>query len=268
MDEEQPVIKINPSKTTDLDFEVSVTTNCADDKPCVRFGIELEEEKRWLSLVCFKDEESRRWSVSIPPLKPIVDRPEYPFILEVILEDYYFVPAKGVLRPVSTPSVDMGGQKKPKITATFGVSEPAKEKDEKEEKIEETGRAPGTGTAHGDYKLPVVNKPRPEFPPKETHVEEPEKEELDVGDLGSSVTPGDQGMTTDTRKQPDGKGPFDAREIAAQIIKDRSKAKKPDGKGFLFRRVGEQAVVEGLESKAVKKVLEERAQKVKNILKD
>lgn len=269
---DEPIIKIHTTKDTDLDFEVSVQTNCADDKPCVRFSVELVPDQQWLSLVCNKDEETRKWHVNIPPLKEFVDRSEYPFILEVILEDYYFVPAKGLLQPVTTPTVDMGSQKKPTITASFGLRAPVDDKDEKEEKdekLEETGRAPGTGTRYGDYKVPVINKPQPEFKPKDTHVEEPDIEQPDIEEvIGAKVTPGDQGMTADNRKQPDGKGGFDARAIAANIIKDKMKAKKPETKGFLFKRVGEQAIVEGLEPKNVKKVLDEKAQKVKKILKD
>ena len=258
-----PVIKINLSKPTELDFDVSVKTNCADDKPCVRLAVELEEGKRWLSLVCVKDEETKKWSVTIPPLNPLGDRPEYPFIVEVILEDYYFVPAKGMLQPVEAPSVDISSQKKPVVTATFDNKD-----DEEEKRVDE--RAPGTGDITG-YVAPTNKLLKPEFPPKQTHVEEPDEEDKDIADVvgASSVTPGDIGMTADNRKQPDGKGAFDAREIAQRIVKDKVKAKKPTGKGgFLFNRVGNKTVVEGLESKEVKKVLDDRAQKVKDILKD
>jgi hypothetical protein len=253
-----PVIKINLSKPTDLDFEVSVKTNCADDKPCVRLAVELEVEKRWLSLVCIKNEETKKWSVTIPPLKPLVDRSEYPFIVEVILEDYYFVPAKGMLQPMESPSVDMAPSTKPVVTATFNT-------DVKEEQLEE--RAPGTGEITG-YVAPTNKLLKPEFPPKLKHVEKPEQKDTDIEDIAPLAKPGEQGLTADNRKQPDGKGEFNAREIAQQIVQSKSKAKKPTGKGYLFKRVGEQAVVDGLEPKNVKKVLDDKAEKVKKILKD
>jgi hypothetical protein len=337
-----PIIKINPSKSTDLDFEVSVQTNCADDKPCVRFAVELEEEKRWLSLVCIKDEETKKWHVSIPPLKDIVDRAEYPFVLEVIVEDYYFVPAKGTLQPMTAPTVDMTSPKKPAVSVSFtssadsekpgtkdlkdytdvdswktaakeagavdfkvhddkdqtatnkhkdiiGVWDEAGKKGnistiEKKENVNE--RAPGAGTAFGGMDAPTNKLLKPEFPPKETHVEEPDEEEIDIQDVASGegvmrraarlrrerevslVTPGDQGMTADTRAQPDGKGEFDAREIASRIVRGTSKAKKPEGKGYLFKRIGEKAVIEGLEPKDLKDKLDEKAKRVKDILKD
>lgn len=257
-----PVIKINLSKPTELDFDVSVKTNCADDKPCVRLSVELEVEKRWLSLVCVKDEETKKWSVTIPPLKPLADRSEYPFIVEVILEDYYFVPAKGILQPMEAPSVDMAAQKKPVVTATFdNKEEPTKEH------IEE--RAPGAGDITG-YVAPTTKLLKPEFPPKLKHVEKPDDEDEDIADViaVSSVTPGDAGRTADNRKQPDGKGGFDAREVAQRIVKDKVKAKMPATKGYLFKRVGEQAVVEGLEPHNIKKVQDDKAKKVKDILKD
>lgn len=254
-----PTIKINLSKPTELDFDVSVKTNCADDKPCVRLSVELEVEKRWLSLICVKDEETKKWTVTIPPLKPLVDRSEYPFIVEVILEDYYFVPAKGMLQPMEAPSVEMTSQKKPVVTATFD--------EVKKEPIEE--RAPGAGDITG-YVAPTTKLLKPEFPPKLKHVEKPDDEDEDIADViaVSSVTPGDAGRTADNRKQPDGKGGFDAREIAQQIVKDKVKAKMPATKGYLFKRVGEQAVVEGLEPHNIKKVQDDKAKKVKDILKD
>jgi len=128
------VIKINPAKKTDLDFEVNVVTNCAEDTPCVRFSIELVEEQQWLSLVCIKDDDTKRWKASIPPLTPIVDRPEYPFVLEVIVEDYYFVPAKGILEPVQSPSVDLNQQQKPSVDVTFDTEEKKDKKKDKKKK--------------------------------------------------------------------------------------------------------------------------------------
>ena len=266
------IIRINPDKATDLDFEVSVQTNCADDKPCVRFSVELEQDKRWLSLVCTKDEETKKWNVTIPALKSIVDRPSYPFVLEVIVEDYYFVPAKGNLQPLMTPTADIGNSGKPTVTATFGAEEkkeePSKEKDEKEEKIEE-GMPFAGGNAYGGMVGPTNTLLKPERPIKGRHVEKPEKKDRNINDvLDTKVVPGDQGMTADTQAQPDGKGPFDAREIASRVVKDRIKTKKPTGKGYLFNRHGDKAVVEGLEPKDIKKIQDDKAKKVKDILKD
>jgi len=274
------VIKINPSKTTELDFEVSVQTNCADDKPCVRFAVELVEEERWLSMVCTKDDKTKKWTVSIPPLKPIVDRPEYPFILEVLVEDYYFVPAKGVLQPIQAPSADLSQSKKPKVVVSFNVDDKKndeKKKDDKKKDDKKVGPieerfAGAAGAVGGGQSSPNNKLLVPEFPPKETHVEDPDDDEEshDIEDVfPGRVTPGDTGMTADNIAQSDNKGDFNAREIARQIVKDRLKVEKSSGKkGFLFNRVNDKAVVEGLDSNEVKKMRTDKAAKVKQILKD
>jgi hypothetical protein len=263
------IIKINPSKTTELDFEVRVQTNCADDMPCVRFAVELVEEQRWLSMVCTRDDDTKRWTVSIPPLKPIVDRPEYPFILEVLIEDYYFVPAKGVLQPIQAPAADLSQSKKPKIAVSFDADEKKKKK-KKETPIEEqfSGAA---GSVNGGQSSPNNNLLVPEFPPEETHIDPLDDEDShDIGDVfPGRVTPGDTGMTADNIAQSDNKDEFNAREIAQQIVKDRVNVKKTSGKkGFLFKRVNDKAVIEGLHTAEIKEMRKSNAAKVKKILND
>lgn len=276
MSASDPIIKINQTKPTELDFEISVQTSCIEDCPCVRFCIELESERHWLCLVCRRDEETKRWLVTIPVLKTYIERTDYPFILEVILEDYYFVPAKGFLQPVEAPTVSMTSQspRKPTVTVSFNEKneeekseDKEKEKEEEKEKIEE--RAPGTGTAYGGMEAPTNKRLKPERPPVTRHVEQPEEEDKDIEEvIGGKVVPGDTGMTADNRKQPDGKGKFDPRSIAQNIVKDKIRAQKPQNKGFLFRRVGDKALVDGLEPEDVKKSLAEKAERVKDILKD
>jgi hypothetical protein len=185
-----------------------------------------------LSFTCEPLDEETQWCVEFPPLSEVLKRDSYPFLLEVIVDGYYFAPADGVITCISTPSVDLTGKKKkkPSVKASFVV------KQEDTPVTEQVSQ--GAGTASGT-ESPTTALLTPELPPE------------DIEPLTQAE-----------------KDRYDPSEVAEQILrKQMKKVQPPSEKGFLFSRTSDgKAHVEGLETKEAKQQMLDKAAKVKQIL--
>lgn len=117
-----PTLKINNTKTTDHEFDISVQGLDATSEIDVRFVVESVDGFD-ASIRCTKT-SGQRWAVSIPPM-PVCESKS--FKVEVIVDGYYFVPASGALQVISPPRVEMSEAmtpmiEKPSVIANFGMT--------------------------------------------------------------------------------------------------------------------------------------------------
>ena len=102
---------INQHKENYFNFDMTVDGLNADDAD-VRFVIKYKPD---LSLVFPCEHESgSRWTVDMPPV-PMLDATAYNFVIEVVIDGYYFEPFRGLLNVVGTPEVYVS---KPEQTST------------------------------------------------------------------------------------------------------------------------------------------------------
>lgn len=255
-------IKINPHKSADLVFDV-VINGTDDNKPEVRFVIEDDCCDRLYK--CVKSEGKHSWCAKLPAL-PELKNESYMFRVEVVVDGYFFAPARGKISMVQDPKVKFQAEAvKPSVTTSFIV------KQEDDKPAEEASGGP---EVTGQY-APTNGLLKPEYESPRSHMKAPGTEkdderyvELELSDLGEPVP----GPSTD--HQSDGSNTltpekdFDPREVAAQIVKSRvGAAKRPDRKGSLFARDNEgKPVVVGLETPDQKRAREEKEATIKNIL--
>lgn len=229
-------ININIAKEAKLEFEVHIQ-GTDDDDMSVRMILKDADVGCDLSFACNHVEDST-WTVTFPPLASILKQSSYPFVLEVVVDGYYFDPANGTINCMAAPTVDMSAKKrkKPSVKAAFTV------KQDDAEPVREgvSGENPETAS-------PTNALLTPEAPPPDT--EPPTRAEL--------------AKQAEAEKQEE----FDPSEVANQIIRKKmGKVAAPAEKGFLFNRAEGKAHVEGLETKDTKRIKEERAAKVRDIL--
>ena len=227
-------ININIAKEATLEFEVHIQ-GTDDDDMSVRMILKDVDVGCDLSFAC-KHVEDSTWTVTFPPLTSILKRSSYPFVLEVVVDGYYFDPANGTINCMAAPTVDMDGKKrkKPTVKAAFTVkqddAEPVKE---------------GVAGSNPETASPTNALLTPEAPP-------PDTEPLTRAELA---------------KREEAVEEFDPSKVAGDIIrKQMKKVVAPTEKGFLFSRDGGKAHVEGLESKEAKQRMADKAAKVKQIL--
>ena len=94
-------ITINPLKSSDLEFEL--TLNGSSNTPIVRFVIINAKNNTDYSYSC-KKKDKKTWMVSIPKLDMITGTSSQ-FRIECIIDDFYFEPAQGTINYIETPSI-------------------------------------------------------------------------------------------------------------------------------------------------------------------
>lgn len=238
-------LHINAAKKAELEFDVHIQGITSDEPMDVRFVI--KDADLSLMFVCECVEEAK-WRVKFPALNSILKRSSYEFALEVIIDGYYFVPAEGKIVFITKPTVDMN-KKKPSVKASFTV----KQDDDIKESVIEERLAQGAGDA-ADQTTPTNALLSPEA--------EPDAEAIIAA---AHAAEEEEPNVTDNKENSD---TFDPQNVAENIIKSTfGNIQPPASKGFLFKRsTAGKPVIQGLEDRATKEQLEEKAAKVKKIL--
>lgn len=289
---DEPSIKINPAKKSELEFEVIIQGIDKINIPLVRFVISSEAESCDYCFRCTKiDDVQDMWLAKLPVLTHLKES-THKFHVEVIVDGYYFEPAQGTLLLVTDPSVKFQPTvSKPVVKTTFTVKqdeEPKKQekpKEQKKDKGDEIVEAMGGGEITGQY-APTNDLLKKEMPPKqstrktaqaEVYDQDINKAELD--DITNNFVPGE---ATDPPPQDDGKDDdenreedlvrdmtFDPRKVAENIVRSTmGNIEKPKKQGTLFKRTASgKPIVEGWKNAEVEAEKAERAKKVKEILK-
>lgn len=280
---DENVIKLNPNKSSTLEFDVTVS-GLDGAPPTVRFVIhEMLAGVDW-TVKCSKIEKNR-WQASFPTFKNMeLDRNN--FSVEVIVDEYFFKPAEGEIVFINTPDVSFDKPKsnKPTVSASFTVKQD--EEPEKPKKAKKPVKeAMGGGEITGQF-APTNDLLKVEEDPTFTHSHlktaqaakddqaidldklDPEHEELDTAEeITDEVLPG----SGEQYPQDDGKEEFDPKKVAENILHQTIgigvSNRGVEKKGSLFKRDAEgKIIVPGLESPAQLEIKEERERKVKEIL--
>lgn len=256
---DEATITLNPSKPSELDFEVTIQGIDDAEPPIVRFVVVDDSTNYDHSFRCTKiEDEKHGWSVKLPVLDQF-DRERMPFRVEVIVDGYYFEPATGDIGFIKQPDIKIGKKKstRPTVTTSFKVKQD-------DGSVAEAAAGEITGHPQIDNKLLS-----PEFEPKSSMVHPQEDENIvfsksltvKAPDIASSVVPGqgtdDSGLAAE----------FDPKQTAAAIVaKTIGKVQRPDKKGSLFARKDGRTAIPGLEDPATKREQELKAARVKEIL--
>jgi hypothetical protein len=184
----------------------------------------------------------------------------YPFRVEVVVDGYFFSPAKGALSLVQDPSVKFQTEStRPSVITSFTV----KQDDAPSQEVTE---ASGGGEVTGQF-APTNDLLKPEYEPPSSHAKAPGTEKDDelidktkLSDLGR-VRPGEGTADSDIEE-------FDPRTIADTIIKDRiGSVARPDKKGSLFKRDKDgKPMVDGIDTPEQARDRKEKSARVKQIL--
>lgn len=112
------ILRINPSKPSTLEFEVKISGVDKID-PQVRFVVHSIKDGIDWSVKCKKGKGSK-WIASFPTLTD-VELKTCKFSVEVVVDEYFFVPAEGELEFINSPDISFGKQRtdKPIVTTSF-----------------------------------------------------------------------------------------------------------------------------------------------------
>lgn len=235
-------IVINPLKTSTIEFEVIIQGSDIVIPKVRLVALSASDECSYLFACERKDKEKNIWEAKIPALLHVKDS-TMPFCIEVILDDYIFIPAEGTLTLVSV------GDVKTEVPAIKNVA-----------LVQES-------EITGQY-APTNNLLKPEEEPKQSSVKAMDIQKDDelvdktqLSDLGSSFTPGEE---TD---KPTDIVSYDPKQVAEEIVKNMvGSVKKPEKPGTLFSRKNGKVVVDGLDSPDDLATKHERAKRVRQIL--
>lgn len=252
---DEATISLNPSKPSELDFEVTIQGLDDDEQPLVRFVVIGESSNYDHSFRCTKiEDEKHGWSVKLPVLDHI-EGESAPFRVEVIVDGYYFEPAQGDIAFIKKPDIKIGKKKatRPTVTTSFKVKQD-------DEAVEEAAAGEITGQPQITNTLLVPE----EEPLQGGPVRPQEDENIDhekLRDVASSVTPGqgtdDSGMAA----------AFDPKSAAQAIVaRTIGKVQRPEKQGSLFNRRDGRTAIPGLEDADTKAKQQAKASKVKEIL--
>lgn len=264
------VIKINPNKPSELEFEVSVQGNEDADAPIVR--IVLEGTKNFLSVFpCEQIADTKsKWIARLPKLTHIESH-EVNFFVEVIVDGYYFQPASGVVQMLTNPTVQLATSKKntkPTITTSFSVKQ---DKPVTESEYDDVVDPQKVDAQYSSDASPTNQLLVPEFEPPQGDAKANNASVLDqfvepttIDDLGDAVIPGDTEVDPVETVEP-----YDPKKVAESILKSTvGSVQAPTTKGTLFARdaVTGKPKIKGLDTPAERAVREANAKKVKDIL--
>ena len=98
-------ITINPSKSSNVEFELSVQGSDADNQVQVRFVIAEVFANSQISVDCINT-GGNKWAATIP--SDLLKESSYPFAIEVIVNEYFFEPSSGTLSILNAPTITVG----------------------------------------------------------------------------------------------------------------------------------------------------------------
>lgn len=254
---DENTITLNPSKSSELEFDVRIQGMDSGELPMVRFVVIGSESNYDHTFRCDKSPDDKHgWIVQLPALPDVISD-NTPFRVEVIVDGYYFEPAQGSIKTVEQPDIIIGDKKstKPTVSTSF--------------KVKQVGEAAGGREVTGQSQI-TNQLLTPEFEPRSSITRPPEDEAIDLdkldGDaitnIASGVIPG-QG-TADTELA----AKFDPKQTATDILtKTIGKLKRPEKPGSLFTRRDGKAKIPGLVDPDIKRTQELNAQSVREIIK-
>lgn len=159
------VVQINKDKETEIVFDVDIKgPEKLISNVSVRFLIKDVKDNMDCIFKASK-QENNQWKVIIPQCE-FFEKNEYSFVIEVLIEDYYFKAAEGKVEIIN------------KLEVTINKEEKIKEN------LTET-KQEFPGQPH-----PNNNLLSPEIKPKETHIEKQEKTK-NIKDISSKIVPGE-----------------------------------------------------------------------------
>ena len=120
-------ISLNPSKTNNIEFQLTVQGE-GDHTPQVRFVILQLFGESDLSIPCSKL-SGDKWRALLPKNVALVEA-DYKFVVEVVINEYFFEPASGKLAILSDPVVKIEDAVKPKASIVFTANETVEVEDE------------------------------------------------------------------------------------------------------------------------------------------
>jgi hypothetical protein len=133
-------IQINPNKSTELEFDVIIQGIEDANLPIVRFVIVSAIDDCDYSFKCSKVEgEKSKWLARMPAF-PQFKVNTSKFRVEVIVDEYFFVPAEGEITFITAPEVKFKSKNTPKPTVTTSFTVKQSEDDEKSEKKDGSGK--------------------------------------------------------------------------------------------------------------------------------
>lgn len=271
-------ITINPTKNSDLEFDVMIQGLDGGELPVVKFVITSEAAGCDYAFRCSKvegEDAKNRWLAKLPALQHIKEN-SVKFHVEVIVEGYYFEPAQGTVTLISDPSVKFQPTvSKPTVTTSFTVRQEPDKEEPKKEPVKTDDKEEEDEEITGQY-APTNALLKPEFPPPQSHVKagQGDDDAIDMDDLADHVVPGE---TTDPEPQKGNnvadegdEDDFDPKRVAENIVRSTfgGQLTRPSKPGSLFgRRADGSPIVEGLDTPAEKVAKANKAAKVREILK-
>lgn len=288
MTTENNTIRLNPNKASTLEFEVMVS-GLENITPIVKFVIQNAKDNIDWVVKCKKLEGSK-WEASFPAFKNFkLDKCN--FCVEVIVDEYWFCPADGIIEFITAPDVSFKsktGSNKPSVTTSFTVKqldEPIKSKEKKKKVTEASGGGEITGqyAPTNDLLIPEKEpiKSKAKIPRTEKDDELVNKARLDqITD--EEPTPGtgtpypqdtekeeiEDEIIDNIRNRIAPKGEFNSKKVAEDILQHTiGKPKSPILKGTLFKRDSDgKAIIPGLETNKQLQEKADKEQRVKDIL--
>lgn len=257
---EENTIKLNPEKPTTLEFEVKIS-GLDDTKPIVRFVIhDVFENASW-TFNCTPLKDSM-YSATFPAFPDITHKSRQ-FSVEVIVNEFFFIPAKGevVFIGVNDVSFKLSTVSRPTVSTSFIVKqdqEPTKVKEALNDVVDIPGNPGPTN------QLRLEKNPTEEDYHK-NRKDETGKDSVSIDQIASHVIPGDTNVDNMT---PPEEEPFDPRKVASNLIKSKlGTLRSPNVKGTLFTRTPSgKTRINGLEDAKTQQELDTKASKVKEIL--
>lgn len=264
---EASTIKINPSKNSDLEFDVMIQGIDDINIPVVKFVITSEAAGCDYAFRCKRvDGDKNKWLAKLPALAHIKEN-SVKFHVEVIIDGYYFEPAHGDVYLVTDPSVKFQPTaSKPSVTTSFTVKQDKDPTIQVAEDQELPNTIPGDNSPTNALLKPEAEAAKHSGKSRAL----PDKEDTTIEDLSSHVTPGSSSAVVISlpEKNEDEDEEFDPKRVAESIVKNTFGAvQKPLIPGTLFKRDGTgKTVIDGLDSPATKAEKTAKAEKVKKIL--
>ena len=271
-------ITLNPNKASTLEFDVMIS-GLEKIKPTVRFVLKNMMEGLDWSVNC-SNIEGTKWQASFPKLG--ITQDSCSFAVEVMIDEFFFVPATGEITFVNASNVTFDKTKgnKPSVSASFTVKQEEDIKPKPKRKVKEGAEA---ANITGRY-APTNDLLKPEFPPEESHAKTPKldpmDEFIDKDELFGEVTPGpgepypekyeeDEELDDDfLDKDIDESTQSIINNIFGRPVQLGVSHRGNGTRGSLFKRdANGKAIVPGLETKEQKLKIAENSRKVKDMLK-
>jgi hypothetical protein len=248
---EQSIIKVNKSSPTEIEFEVDITgLDKTTDKSAVRFVIENAGDGYDIVIIA-KHIKDAEWKLVIPALS-FLKKSSYESRLEVVLDGYYFVPAKATISMADEPTIKITSKATKTLIEDVETTEEVVT--ETVEDIIEEGVG-GAGSPPPEDAGVSNLADIPEFSPEsklkypkgsnaDEHIDVERLNQEAIEKIASSVT----GMEGPQIAVPE------KESAAAKIVKSViGNVKKPTVAGKLFKRSSTgKAIVEGLEDDETK----------------